>query len=66
MGKPSKGSILLAEVNPEENAIQLVNGTEIKILHSKREFHLQARDEAGAQAWLKSLTDWTNYLSSVD
>lgn len=65
-GKESKGSILLAEVNPEENAVQLVNGTEIKISHSKREFHLQARDGSGAKVWMKSINDWMMYLSSVD
>jgi hypothetical protein len=65
-GKESKGSIMLAEVNPEENAVQLVNGNEIKIKHSKREFHLQARDAAGANVWLNSINEWMLYLSSVD
>lgn len=65
-GADCKGSILIAEINPEENAVQIINGNEIKIKHSKREFHLQARDAAGAEVWLKSINEWMLYLSSVD
>ena len=65
-GKESKGSIQIAEINPEENAVQVLNGCELKIKHSKREFHLQARDGAGAQTWLKSINEWMLYQSSVD
>ena len=56
----------MAEISPEENAVQIINDCEIKIKHSKREFHLQARDAAGAQTWAKSIEEWMLYLSSVD
>jgi hypothetical protein len=65
-GAECKGSIQIAEINPEENSVQIVGGNEIKIKHSKREFHLQARDSAGAAVWVKSVNDWMLYLSSVD
>lgn len=65
-GKECKGTIHIAEISPEENALELINGCEMKIKHSKREFHLQARDSAGAEAWMKSINEWMLYLSSVD